>query len=125
MKLTTIASLASVALASGCVLEKGPPAEVEDRSIPRSIEEREEPGSLIILRRAKPETVDCPHCGAPNPPGRERCEVCGRDMAVKVFVPCPSCSSIADPELRAECTRCKGRGILEAPETNADRKAVE
>jgi hypothetical protein len=83
--------------------------------VSRSIEERRF-RCLIILRRAKPESVNCPHCGAPNPPGRERCEVCGRELAVKEFVPCPNCSSITDPELRAACTRCKGRGFLEAPQ---------
>jgi primosomal protein N' len=108
-----LVSVLAAALASSCVLERGPPAEVDDPRFPRTIEEREEPGSLITLRRAKASTVACPHCAATNPPGRESCEACGRPMKLKVFVPCPSCSTVTDPDVRAACPRCGGRGFLE------------
>jgi hypothetical protein len=109
----------TAAIASGCVLERGPPPPVDERSLARSIEEREEPGTIFTLRSARADTVDCIHCGAANAPGRERCEACGRSLAVKVYIPCPECSSITDPAIRAGCEECGGRGFLEAPARDA------
>ena len=105
-------------LLAGCAIEGGASPYRRDTSgVYKRIEEYKAPDGGIILRRAKTNRIQCPHCGASNILGRSECTAGGKRLSLRrLMLPCAECGGGGKTQEDASCLSCQGTGWVEARE---------
>jgi hypothetical protein len=110
--------LVVVLLLSGCAIEGDvSPHHRSTWGVYKRIEEYRTPYAGIILTRAQPHRIHCPHCGVPNTLGRSGCTACGKRLSLRpLMLPCAACDGGGKTQEKTNCVDCQGTGWVEAVE---------